>query len=79
METLIILGFIFFATMAVFGFVDVMIQINRLPDEPLETKKISPCIGHELESQKEEKKLSKKRKPKSVKEWEEEIDLGGNE
>lgn len=33
METLIILGFTFFATMAVFGFVDVMRQINRIPDE----------------------------------------------
>jgi hypothetical protein len=61
METLIILGFVFFATMSVFGFIDVMRQINRIPDEPLETKKISPCVGHELESQKEEKRLSKKR------------------
>lgn len=33
METLIILGFTFFATMAVFGVVDVMRQINRLSDE----------------------------------------------
>ena len=41
--------------------------------------KIPPCVGHELESQKEEKKQTKKRKPKTVKEWEEEIDLGGHE
>ena len=33
METLIILGFIFFATMSVFGFIDVIRQINRMPDE----------------------------------------------
>jgi hypothetical protein len=42
-------------------------------------KKITPCVGHELKSQKEEKRISKKRKAKSVKEWEEEIDLGGAE
>jgi len=33
MEILIILGFTFFATMTVFGVVDVFRQINRLPDE----------------------------------------------
>ena len=33
MEVLIILGFTFFATMTVFGVVDVFRQINRLPDE----------------------------------------------
>jgi len=33
MEILIILGFTFFATMTVFGVVDMIRQIDRLPDE----------------------------------------------
>jgi hypothetical protein len=41
--------------------------------------KISPCVGHELESQEEEKKQTKKRKPKTTKDWEDEFDLGGHE
>lgn len=63
-----------------------------------EHTKISPCIGHDLESQKEIEKgdinfmhnwiqeksgkkdpVSKKRKPKSTNDWENEFDLGGNE
>ena len=59
--------------------------------------KITPCVGHELESQKEIEKgdinfmhnwiqeksgkkdlVSKKRKPKTTKEWEDEFDIGGN-
>ena len=60
-----------------------------------EPKKIPPCVGHELESQKEEKKpnpkqfdgvkseepfvKTRKRKPKSVKDWEDNFDLGGHE
>ena len=58
--------------------------------------KIPPCVGHELESQKEEKKSNPKqfdgvkseepfiktrtkRKPKTVKDWEDQFDLGGHE
>jgi hypothetical protein len=60
-----------------------------------EPKKVPPCVGHELESQKEEKKpnpkqfdgvkseepfvKTRKRKPKSVKDWEDNFDLGGHE
>ena len=60
-----------------------------------EPKKVPPCVGHELESQKEEKKSNpkqfdgvkseepfvktRKRKPKSVKDWEDNFDLGGNQ
>jgi hypothetical protein len=61
-----------------------------------EPKKVPPCVGHELESQKEEKKPNPKqfdgvksdepfvktrtkRKPKSVKDWEDQFDLGGHE
>jgi hypothetical protein len=44
-----------------------------------EPKKIPPCVGHELESQKEENKQTKKRKPKTTKDWEDEFDLGGHE
>jgi hypothetical protein len=60
-----------------------------------ESKKVPPCVGHELESQKEEKKSNpkqfdgvkseepfvktRKRKPKSVKDWEDNFDLGGHE
>ena len=44
-----------------------------------EPKKIPPCVGHEVESQKEENKQNKKRKPKSVKDWEDNYDLGGHE
>jgi hypothetical protein len=58
--------------------------------------KIPPCVGHELESQKEiekgdinfmhnwiqeksgKKPVSQKRKPKTIKEWEDEFDIGGN-
>lgn len=42
-------------------------------------KKIAPCVGHELESQREERRISKKRTPKTRQEWEEEFDLGGGE
>ena len=67
-------------------------------DYQREHTKISPCVGHELESQKENDKedinfmhnwiqeksgkkdpVSKKRKPKSTNDWENEFDLGGNE
>ena len=57
--------------------------------------KVPPCVGHELESQKEEKKSNpkqfdgikseepfvktRKRKPKTTKDWEDEFDLGGHE
>ena len=60
-----------------------------------EPKKVPPCVGHELESQKEEKKSNpkqfdgikseepfvktRKRKPKTTKDWEDEFDLGGHE
>jgi len=33
MEMLIIIGFVLFATMAVFGTIDMLRQINRLKDE----------------------------------------------
>jgi hypothetical protein len=33
MEMLIIIGFVLFATMAVFGTIDMLRQINRLRDE----------------------------------------------
>ena len=36
-------------------------KIKIVETMDLETKKVPPCVGHELESQKEEKRLSKKR------------------
>ena len=81
---------------------DTMGSIGSKPktqtDYQREHTKISPCVGHELESQKEIEKgdinfmhnwiqeksgkkdpVSKKRKPKSTNDWENEFDLGGNE
>ena len=81
---------------------DTMGSIGSKPktqtDYQREHTKISPCVGHELESQKENDKedinfmynwiqeksgkkdpVSKKRKPKSTNDWENEFDLGGNE
>ena len=38
--------------------------IEENTTEIVEDKKVAPCVGHEIESQKEEKRLSKKRKSK---------------
>jgi len=47
MEMLVVIVLVFMATFTIFGVVDMIKQIN---------KKIPPCVGHELESQKENEK-----------------------
>jgi hypothetical protein len=39
MELLIASGFVVFALFAVFGFINLMIQINKLPNEPVIKKR----------------------------------------
>ena len=77
MEILIVSGFVVFALFSVFGFINLIIQINKLPND-VAIKKRNPKQFDGIESEKPFVK-TRKRKPKSVKEWEEEIDLGGGE
>ncbi len=73
MEILIIIVIVFVVTFSIFGVVNMLKQINNLPDErdvmgiigtkpktqtdyQREHSKIPPCVGHELESQKENEK-----------------------
>ena len=78
MEILIILGFVIFAVFSVFGVINLIIQINKLPEDNAVAKKKNP---KQFDGDKSDAPFVKtrKRKPKSVKDWEEEIDLGGNE
>ena len=77
MEMLIILGVVVFAVFAVFGIINLMLQINRLPEDG-GVKKKNPKQFDGIKSDAPFVK-TRKRKPKSVKDWEDEIDLGGNE
>jgi hypothetical protein len=73
MELLVAVVLVFMATFTIFGVVNMLKQINNLPDErdvmctigtkpktqtdyQREHSKIPPCVGHELESQKENEK-----------------------
>ena len=56
MEILIIIVIVFMVTFAIFGVVNMLKQINNLPDEKQIDKRIPPCVGHEIESQKENDK-----------------------
>jgi Na+/H+ antiporter NhaC len=71
MELLVPIVLVFMVTFTIFGVVNMLKQINNLPNEQddlmgtigtkpktqtdyqNEHKKIPPCVGHELESQKE--------------------------
>ena len=56
MELLISAVLVFMVTFTIFGVVNMLKQINNLPDETKIDKRIPPCIGHEIESQKENEK-----------------------
>jgi hypothetical protein len=74
MELLVTIVLVFMVTFSIFGFVNMIKQINNLPDDQYnkmgtigtkpktqtdyqrEHAKIPPCVGHELESQKENEK-----------------------
>ncbi len=56
MELLISAVLVFMVTFTIFGVVNMLKQINNLPDETKIDKRIPPCIGHEIESQKENDK-----------------------
>ena len=74
MELLVVIVLVFMVTFTIFGVVDMLKQINNLPNEQddimgtigtkpktqtdyqREHAKIPPCVGHELESQKENDK-----------------------
>ena len=74
MELLISVVLVFMVTFTIFGVVNMLKQINNLPDKQEDTmgtigtkpktqtdyqrehKKVPPCVGHELESQKENEK-----------------------
>jgi hypothetical protein len=56
MELLVPIVLVFMATFTIFGVVDMIKQINKVDIKIDEDKKIPPCVGHELESQKENEK-----------------------
>jgi hypothetical protein len=56
MELLVPIVLVFMATFTIFGVVDMIKQINKVDIKIDEDKKIPPCIGHEIESQKENDK-----------------------
>ena len=53
MELLVSVVIVFIVTFAIFGVVNMLKQINNLPDEQEIHKRIPPCVGHEIESQNE--------------------------
>jgi len=75
MEILIILGFVVFAVFSIFGVISMLKQINRLPDK---NKKPNPKQFNGIKTEEPFVK-TRKRKPKTTKEWEDEFDLGGHE
>jgi len=66
MEILIILGFVVFALFSVFGVVNLLIQINKLPEENFVAKKKNPKQFDGIKSDAPFVK-TRKSKPKSVK------------
>ena len=56
MELLLIITLVFMVAFTIFGVVDMIRQINKIDVTINEDKKIPPCVGHELESQKENEK-----------------------
>jgi hypothetical protein len=56
MELLVSIVLVFMVTFTIFGVVNMLKQINNLPDDREIDKRIPPCVGHELESQKENDK-----------------------
>lgn len=53
MELILVITLVFMVTFTIFGVVDMIKQINKIDVTIDEDKKIPPCVGHELESQKE--------------------------
>jgi hypothetical protein len=91
MEMLIILGFVIFAVFSIFGAISMFKQINKLPnmgtlgskpktqtDYVNEHKKPNPKQFNGIKTEEPFVK-TRKRKPKTTKEWEDEFDLGGHE
>jgi hypothetical protein len=91
MEMLIILGFVIFAVFSIFGAISMIKQINKLPnmgtlgskpktqtDYANEHKKPNPKQFNGIKTEEPFVK-TRKRKPKTTKEWEDEFDLGGHE
>jgi hypothetical protein len=76
MEILIILGFVVFAVFSIFGVISMLKQINRLPDK---NKKPNPKMVLTGVDENQPFVKTRKRKPKTTKEWEDEFDLGGHE
>jgi hypothetical protein len=58
MELVLIITLVFMVAFTIFGVVDMIKQINKIDVTINEDKKIPPCVGHELESQKEDAKSS---------------------
>lgn len=56
MELVLIITLVFMVAFTIFGVVDMIKQINKIDVTINEDKKIPPCVGHELESQKENEK-----------------------
>lgn len=76
MEMLIILGFVLFAVLSIFGAISMLKQINRLP---VTNKKPNPKMILKGVDESQSFVKTRKRKPKTTKEWEDEFDLGGHE
>jgi hypothetical protein len=91
MEILIILGFVVFAVFSIFGVISMLKQINRLPVMGTIGSKPKTQTDYAREHSKEFevevknviistlKEKQKKRKPKTVADWEDNFDLGGHE
>lgn len=56
MELVLIITLVFMVAFTIFGVVDMIKQINKIDVTINEDKKIPQCVGHELESQKENEK-----------------------
>lgn len=56
MELILVITLVFMVAFTIFGVVDMIKQINKIDVTINEDKKIPPCVGHELESQKENDK-----------------------
>lgn len=78
MEMFIILGYVLFAVFAIFGAISMFKQLNRSPDMSNKYKKYNPKMVLSGVDETQPFVKTRKRKPKTTKEWEDEFDLGGH-
>ncbi len=76
MDLLVITIIIFIVTFAIFGVVDMLNQTKNIKETQVK-KKPNPKQFDGIKSEQPFVK-TRKRKPKTVKDWEDEFDIGGN-